>query len=349
MSKTNNTKQLEAKHYRDVTFKPEINEKSKKLVKRDSDVWSMLYKDAKERESRQKDRVQTEIMNVRRRSNSKHKSTERNNKKLIISKLNKNLTNAWIKNGVLVNRVINYQEMVKIIYSMGYILDNISEYEKLLVDIMFISIWNKDKVTIFIKNVFTFLLAVHGFTTSEKFSFSPSDYDSINQNNETGLKVIDGSGININYNPEATESKYQQYGYLDDKANLCFNSQDEIKELMNIYKVFCDNWKTNAPWAYYGVPNPDYERIKSETCSFKPKINESKSNKLILKQTEDELNKNLTHAEQLIRKGEKYKEKVQSLRINQYNNEIKGCTFIPVTNVKGNNKIKSRILDKCKN
>ena len=303
LTKADIIKQCEAKYYQNVTFKPEINEKSRKLI-RQTDVWSMLYQDAKERETRHKDRVQTEISNARKRSNSKNKSTERSNKKLIISKLNKDLTEAWIKNGVYVNRVINYQEMVKIIYSMGYILDNISEYEKLLIDIMFISIWNKDRITIFLKNVFAFLIAIHGFTTNEKFNFHSSEYDSINEESNAAWRVISADAININYNSEVIESRWQPYGYLDEHSNFCFKSYEEIKELVRIYKIFWDNWKSKAPWAYYGVPSQEYEKQKLETYSFKPKINESKSFKL-LKETEDELSKNLSHAELLIRKGEK--------------------------------------------
>ena len=62
-----------------VTFKPEINKKSKRII-RDSDVWNILYQDAKDREVRHRERVNSEISNSRKRANSKNKSTERNNK-----------------------------------------------------------------------------------------------------------------------------------------------------------------------------------------------------------------------------------------------------------------------------
>ena len=62
-----------------VTFKPEINSKSRKIV-RDTDVCNILYQDAKNREVRHRERVNSEISNTRKRANSKNKSTERNNK-----------------------------------------------------------------------------------------------------------------------------------------------------------------------------------------------------------------------------------------------------------------------------
>lgn len=71
--------------------------------------------------------------------------------KLIVNKLNKDLNDACKKNEIHYNRAITYHEMVKIMYSMGYILDNITEYEKLLIDNIFQSIWNKDKATAFLK------------------------------------------------------------------------------------------------------------------------------------------------------------------------------------------------------
>ena len=36
-------------------------------------------------------------------------------------------------------------------YSMGYILDNITEYEKLLIDNIFQSLWNEDKTELSLK------------------------------------------------------------------------------------------------------------------------------------------------------------------------------------------------------
>ena len=62
-----------------ATFKPEINEKSKRIV-RDTDICNILYQDAKNREERHKERVNSEISNTRKRANSKNKRTERNNK-----------------------------------------------------------------------------------------------------------------------------------------------------------------------------------------------------------------------------------------------------------------------------
>lgn len=55
------------------------------------------------------------------------------------------------KNQICSNRAITYHEMVKIMYSMGYILDNITEYEKLLIDNIFQSIWNNDRATTYLK------------------------------------------------------------------------------------------------------------------------------------------------------------------------------------------------------
>lgn len=125
------------------TFKPEINEKSRKLVQDkniQSSIHDALYQESKDREERHRSRVKSEISKSRQRANSRNTSTERNNTRLIAKKLCKDLTNACKANGVAVNRVICYQEMVKVIYSMGYILDNITQYEKLLIDNMFNSV-----------------------------------------------------------------------------------------------------------------------------------------------------------------------------------------------------------------
>ena len=53
--------------------------------------------------------------------------------KISLNKLNKSCKN----NGITKNRLISYHEMVRILYSMNYIGNNITEYEKLLIDNLF--------------------------------------------------------------------------------------------------------------------------------------------------------------------------------------------------------------------
>lgn len=126
-----------------LTFKPEINMMSRRMSRK-SDVCSMLYQDAKDRESRQRERINTEISNTKKRQNSHQRSTDRINNRLIVSKIIKEINEACKAIGVTSNRPISYHEMVKLMYTMGYILDNITEYEKLLIDNMFQSISNED-------------------------------------------------------------------------------------------------------------------------------------------------------------------------------------------------------------
>ena len=57
---------------------------------------------------------------------------------------------------------------------------------------------------------------------------------------------------------------------------------------------------------------------------------------------------NLSHAEQLLRKGENYKTKVRNLREQKYQEEVKGCTFVPKTNIIRNKDVKSRLFNKSK-
>lgn len=134
---------------KDVSFRPDINDKSKRIVRK-SDVCSMLYQDAKDREVRQRDRINSEISNTRKRANSRHLSNERSNNKFMVNKLIREMNDACKENNIYTNRPISYHEMVKLMYSMGYICDNITEYEKLLIDNMFQSLMNRSKHTVFL-------------------------------------------------------------------------------------------------------------------------------------------------------------------------------------------------------
>lgn len=325
----------------DENFHPKINAKSRKML-RQNDVWSMLYQDARDREVRQRSRVHSEISNNRKRANSKQMSNERTNNRFLVKKIMKNLNEACKTNNITINRVISYHEMVKILYNMGYICDNITEYEKLLVDNIFQSISNPDKTSLFLKNLFAFWLAVHGISTKEKFIFYTTENNDDELLQENNHIAVDDPGINIQYDAETTEQKMQPYGFLGDKSNFHFYSMDEIKEISKLYKVFLDNCKISAPWAYYGASSPEYELLKAQTYSFKPKINESRSSKQ-LNISRESGTKNSSHAEKLLKKGQQYKKNIDNLRLERKTKETEGCTFIPKTNALKNKNVKSKV------
>lgn len=255
----------------------------------------------------------------------------------------KSINDACKAIGILTNRVISYHEMVKILYSMRYIWENITEYEKLLIDNIFQSISNPDKATLFIKNLFSFIWAMHNITSKEKFKFNNYVDEGSASNYTSVVDIPEDPMINIRYDREITESRMHPYGYVSEKGNFHFNSYDEVKEVIKLYKVFIDNSKLTAPWAYFNATSPDYEKEKAEIYCFKPKINKSKSKKGF---TEDDEYKNLSHAQVLLQKGEKYKQKVDGLRAQKYHDELNGWTFTPLTNYNKNEKVKSRLFER---
>jgi hypothetical protein len=318
-----------------LTFKPEINTMSRRMSRK-SDVCSMLYQDAKDRESRQRERINTEISNTKKRQNSHQRSTERINNRLIVTKISKIINEACKAIGVISNRPISYHEMVKLMYTMGYILDNITEYEKLLIDNMFQSISNEDN-SLYIKNIFAFLLAIHSITTSEKFIFT-SSASQLESQYVSVYDIQEDPRINIKYDKSSLSSKMQRYGYLSPSSNFHFSSLDEIKEVSRLYKVFLDNYKISAPCAYYGCNSPSYERQKAEENVFKPKINRSRSRK----DTKQEDYK--SREEVLLKKGEVYRERLMERKKGRAEEEVKGWTFVPETNVYKSGKVKSKVF-----
>lgn len=97
---------------------------------------------------------------------------------------------------------------------MGYICDNITEYEKLLLDNMFQSISNSDNTTLYIKNLFAFLLAIHGIPTKEKFVFYGANEEQYSTLKECTTMAEEDDSINIQYDHEQTVEKMQPYGIL---------------------------------------------------------------------------------------------------------------------------------------
>jgi len=316
-------------HLENQTFKPMINDASKRIV-RSPDVCDSLYKEAKDRLSRQKCRLNTEISNTRKRANSRHSSNERLNSKFLVSKIMRNMNNACQSIGVLSNRSVNYQEMVKIMFTMGYILSNITEYEKFLIDNIFESIRDKNEESLRLKNLFYFILGVHEISAREKFQF--------NVDNEQTSEETDGedSLINIQYSADKLENKMHPYGHFSDKGNFKFHSANEVHEVAKLFKVLIDNQKISAPWAYFGAISPEYEKEKNKELSFKPKIN-------IIEQSFTN-NKSSVIEEVLLEKGERYKEKAIDLREKIAQKEIEGCTFTPSTNLLKNTNVKSRLF-----
>ena len=87
--------------------------------------------------------------------------------------------------------------MVKILYTMGYICDNITEYEKLLIDNMFQSLsrTTKNNSKVRIKDLFKFLQAVHNIPTNEKFIFEKSKASDNLDENESDIDVPESDPI----------------------------------------------------------------------------------------------------------------------------------------------------------
>jgi len=208
--------------------------------------------------------------------------------------------------------------MVKILYTMSYIKDNITEYEKLLIDNIFQSICNNEdresindstekwlKITVYIKNLFKFLLAIHNISSNEKFTFMDDNGNEYSTVKNSGIMAKDDPGINIQYDIKESENKMQPYGSVDEENIFTFNDNSEIKEISSLYKIFLDNSKISAPWAYFGVTSPSYEKFKAENYSFKPKINGRSRSRRRDKSNEE--NERKTHAEILLLKGEQYK------------------------------------------
>jgi len=151
------------------------------------------------------------------------------------------MNNACQSIGVLSNRSVNYQEMVKIMFTMGYILSNITEYEKFLIDNIFESIRDKNEESLRLKNLFYFILGVHEISAREKFQF--------NVDNEQTSEETDGedSLINIQYSADKLENKMHPYGHFSDKGNFKFHSANEVHEVAKLFKVLIDNQKISAP------------------------------------------------------------------------------------------------------
>lgn len=103
------------------------------------------------------------------------------------------------------------------------------------------------------------------------------------------------------------------YGYFDDNECFHFNNTDEFNEVVKLYKTFVDNYQLTAPCAYYGVASPKFDKSNIQNFSFKPTINKSKSVKH-LKPADEESEGQISHVDQLLKKGEKYREKLQHLR-----------------------------------
>ena len=174
-------------------------------------------------------------------------------------------------------------------------------------------------------------MAIHSISTKENFIFFGSDSEEYNTLKDSAPVSVVDSGINIQYDMKETEEKMEAYGYISENGNLHFKNKNEIKEITSLYKIFLDNSKLSTPCAYFGVPSVEYEKLKAETYCFKPKINNRSRSKKRRGNSRDR-NQALSHAETLIHKGEKYKEKIEKLREEKLFKEVEGCTFNPVTN-----------------
>lgn len=138
---------------------------------------------------------------------------------------------------------MSYHEMVRILYSMHYIGNNITEHEKLLIDNIFRSTCSSGQTSLWLKNLFTFLLAIHNISSKEKFVCS-EEYQSLK---EPPTTTEGEPGINIKYNVREAEEKMDVYGYFEEKGRFGFQSGNEVKAVSSVFKIFLDNCKLNAP------------------------------------------------------------------------------------------------------
>lgn len=88
--------------------------------------------------------------------------------------------------------------------------------------------------------------------------------------------------------------------------------------------------------AYYVGQTDSAEKMR-EQYSFKPKINRNSMLK------EDESEPGLTRYDMLLKKGEKYKEKIDIQREIKTQKEVEGCTFEPILNDDKNRYVHSKI------
>ncbi|CAI2378801.1 unnamed protein product [Moneuplotes crassus] len=328
---------------------PRINKRSQ-LIVRDQNVSDILYTDA---QSRQDCLLQRRRSSMRKENNSPPVSNERNTTNHLISKISRELQGICLEEdfGTRDNN-LKFFQVVVILIRMGYISEGLTETEKNLVNKLWIILRGEELNGISARNFLFFLLGIHKLkgsqlyyqkgkkenapTSSAPTNISNEDIDveivSVQENRAANKKSI--------LNKYGSQDQISKIGIFDKENKFFFKNQQDQAVASNLFDGFLKKKASMATCAYFIGAN---QGPVDKRYSYKPELI-SRQKKSGIKErpgTERRMYNSLLHSQSLLQKGKEYKKNKEEKKRQIIQEELKKCTFKPLTNSLNN--IKSTI------
>ena len=352
-----------------VTLKPEINEKSKEITKKvNKNFVERLYNVSnKKDESKNTSNINTDISILANKKLSKEKENYFNNlyndaqryKNKINEKRNEiyneimqsnksmNLSNKIlykkfkeqfqkeINNLFIQNNLIDFNNCIKLFFSLGFIKDNnINNDEKILIieileclnyepinlnDLSYVN-YSKNNIKINIDHLYIFCLSIIGLLN---YYILMSFNDSINLTIDT--KNSNNQNILIKLNEELSNRivLHKKYGGFDSNKNYVI-SPLQSQHIFSHFFILFRNWKNENFNNNYNNSNLYINQPK-----FQPTLIASKSSKNLTNKNNGNL---FTHINQSLNRKNEFEKEFNKIKKEKEKKEMENCTFKPKIN-----------------
>lgn len=352
-----------------VTLKPEINEKSKEITKNvNKNFVERLYNISnKKDESKNVSNINTDISILANKKLSKEKENYFNNlyndaqkyKNKIKEKRNEiyneimqsnksmNLSNKIlykkfkeqfqreINNLFIQNNLIDFNNCIKLFFSLGFIKDNnISNDEKVLIieileclnyetinliDLSYVN-YSKNNIKINIDHLYIFCLSILGLLNYYiLMSFNDGINLTIDTNNSNNQNVL----IKLNEELSNRIVLHKKYGGFDNNKNYVI-SPLQSQHIFSHFFILFRNWKSENFNNNYNNSNLYINQPK-----FQPTLISSKSSKNLTNKIDGNL---FTHINQSINRKNEFEKEFNKMKKEKEKKEMENCTFKPKIN-----------------